>query len=294
MPSILRGMAYMTISMACFSVMNALVRLGSDSLPTEQVVFLRNLTAIALLVGAMALYQRSTAALKTTRIKSHLGRSLLGGITMHFWYYALGHMPLAAATAISYTTPIFVTVLALIFLKEELHRSTAIALALGIGGTYILLDPNAGMFHWVAVIALCSSFFIAITSLWIKSLSQTESTTTMLFYMALFMGILSTPLALLHWQPMSTELWLTAWGIGITSLLAHSFLIAAYRHAAMNVLMPLDFTRLLFTAALAYVYFDEALEWRTVIGGSIIMAASFIALHGQRKRAQEALNSPAE
>ena len=270
------GIGLMIASMLAFGIMNNSVRYLSQSLPTEQVVLLRNLIALSLL--SIWIFPQGVAPLRTGRLWSHIGRSTLGAISMHTWFYALGHMPLSEATALSFTTPIFVTILAILFLGERNTKRRWFAIALGLMGALVILRPGTdAMFNPVAADAILSSVLIALISLWVKSLSRTETTSSMLFYMALIMTLVALPMGTLHWKAMTPWLWLGAGVMATSSLLAHSLLIEAYKHAEMTVLMPFDFTRLLFTSALAYFFFGEKIDAVTLTGAGIIVLASIIA-----------------
>ena len=275
-PDAFQGIVLMVASMLCFGVMNNCVRYLSISIPTEQVVLLRNVVALTLLT--IWIFPQGVAPLRTNRIWSHIGRSTLGAVSMHTWFYSLGHMPLAEATALSFTTPIFVTIMAILFLGEHNTPRRWFAVALGLAGALVILRPGTdAIMNPVAGYAILSSVLIALISLWVKSLSRTETTSSMLFYMAFIMTLVALPFGVLHWQPMTGWLWFTAFLMASTSLLAHSLLIEAYKHSEMTKLMPFDFTRLLFTSAFAYMLFGEGIDSTTLIGAGIIIIGSVIA-----------------
>jgi drug/metabolite transporter (DMT)-like permease len=276
LPSMYQGIVLMILAMLCFGAMNNCVRFLSNSIPTEQVVLLRNVIALAVL--SLWIFPQGVAPLRTRRIWSHIGRSTLGALSMHTWFYSLGHMPLADATALSFTTPIFVTVMAILFMGEHGTKRRWIAVGLGLVGTLVVLRPGSeAIVNPVAGMAILSSVLIAIISLWVKSLSRTETTSSMLFYMALIMTLIALPFGVLHWQPMSWVLWVAACIMAGTSLLAHSLLIEAYKHAEMTKLMPYDFTRLLFTSLFAYLLFGEGVDSLTLLGAAVIVTGSIIA-----------------
>lgn len=281
LPPRFQGMALMILSMLCFALMNNCVRYVSNALPTEQVVLLRNLVALGLL-SAWVLPKRRHD-LRTKRFASHLGRASLGIISMHTWFYSLGHMKLAEATALSFTTPIFTTILAILVFKERSTPKRWVAVALGLIGAIIILRPSMSGIDPVAVYALVSSVLIAVISIWVKSLSRTETTASMLFYMALFMTLFALPFGVGHWKPMSPNLWVAALVLATASLLAHSLLIEAYKHTEMTVLMPFDFTRLIFTSFFAYLWFGEAIDGMTLLGAGVIVVASLLAARAGAK-----------
>ncbi len=291
-PERFQGIALMILSMLCFAIMGNSVRYVSQFLPTEQVVLLRNLVALALL--SCWVFPKRRQDLRTRRFASHLGRAALGIVSMHTWFYALGHMPLAQATALSFTTPIFTTILAILIFRERSTKLRWTAVGIGLVGAIVIVRPSAQGIDPVAVYALSSSVLIAIISIWVKSLSRTETTASMLFYMALLMTLFGLPFGVLHWQPMNLHLWLGALVLATASLLAHSLLIEAYKHTEMTVLMPFDFTRLIFTALLAYLWFGEAIDGVTLLGAGIIVIGSLIGAREGARRVTHLMNATSQ
>lgn len=252
--------------------MNTLIRYFAADMPTTQMVFLRNLFSTGLMLPWVL--WRGAGALKTKRLKSHFWRACVGILAMELWFHSLALMPVAKATALSFTTPLFVTVAAVLFFGETIGIHRIGALIVGFAGVLLITQPGANTFEFNAFFVLAASAMIGMATLLVKSLTRTEHPNLIVFYMALFMTLLSLPPALPYLRAITGIELGGMIAIAAFSTLAQGFLARAYPHAEMVVLMPFDFTRLIFTALLAYAMFGETLEGHTVLGAAIIAASS--------------------
>ncbi len=281
--SALAAILLMVASMACFSTMNVVIRLLSDSMASTQMVFLRNLFSLALIVFWACLMQRRHPRFPTMRLKSHFWRATFGVAAMELWFYAITIMPLTLATALSFTTPIFATIFAIVFLREHAGLRRWGAIIAGFAGMLIILRPGSSDVDWQAVIVLFSSGMMAIASVLVKTLTRTEPPETIVFYMALFMVPWSALPVIGHWQDVTTPQLLLVLLIALFSTSAHLLLTRAYMRADMVVLMPFDFTRLIFTALMAHALFGEMLDMPTIAGSLIIVASTVYIAHREAR-----------
>lgn len=280
-----KGIAFMVSAMLCFSVMSAAIRHASAMVPTPELVFMRNLMSLLLLLP-FAVWL-GLPALKTRRFKIHFYRSSAGIIGMELWFYALSVISLNVATAITFSTPIYVTLGAIIFFGERVGWRRWMAIAIGFIGVIIILRPGTEAFEPLVGFAIGASFMQATAGLLIKNLSRTESAFVTLFYMSMIMTGLSFPLAVPVWQAPSLEQlgWMLA--IAASSTLAHYCLINAYMHAEAQVIMPFDFTRLLFTAVIAWFAFGEVLDAWTLTGALVILTSTVYVAHRERRKSRK-------
>lgn len=268
----LKGILWMLLSCIAASVMVTLVRYIAQSFPVTEVVFFRNAFALLFMLPTFLRYHAQI--LHTVQKRKHLLRSSTGLIAMYLWFYSLTLVPLATAVSLSFTVNILTPVLAIFFFGEIFGPRRWAAIAAGFLGVLIILRPGLDSFdpHMLIVMAsvLCWSF----SGIFIKSLTRRDHPRVVAFYVALLMTPLSLPLALYSWiTPTWEQLgWLLALGF-----VANSFQIAlahAIAAAPFSVIIPFDFTRLVFTAVLAYSIFGEIPDTATWVGGSVIMAAS--------------------
>lgn len=244
-------------------------------------VFFRNV--MSLLIISPFVLRKGMSGLKTSSIKLYFLRSLTGLIAMCSWFYSLALLPVAEATALGFTLPIFASLLAIIFFKEKADFLRILAIAIGFLGSLIILRPDSGIFGFGALVALFASFMMAVSSLLIKRLSKTDKAITMVFYMTAIMTPLSLPMAVIHWQPFEETMMLLMFGIGLTSTIGQYFLSRAYAIAEMMVLMPFDFFRLIFSASIAAIIFAEYPDMLTFVGAAVILTSAFFSIKREQR-----------
>lgn len=273
----------MLFSMACFSSMNAVIRLLAVEMSSIQMVFLRNLCALLLVVLWGGLLQRRLPRFPTMRLKGHFWRATIGLVAMELWFYSITIMKLTLAIALSFTTPIFATICAMLFLGEKAGPRRWAAIFTGLAGMLIILRPGAGDASASALFVLTSSCMMAVASILVKTLTRTEPPETIVFYMALFMSMWSALPVIGHWQEVTPHEWWLVLLVALFSTAAHLSMARAYRRVDMVVLMPFDFTRLIFTAGLAYYFFGETLDSPTIAGSLVIVASTVYIAHREAK-----------
>jgi drug/metabolite transporter (DMT)-like permease len=274
---------YMLISTAGFSLMNIFVRMASESLSPTALVTLRNALTLTLIIPFVV--PGRFAVIRTARLKGHIGRSIVGAVGMLAWTYSLTLMPLTHATALSFTTPLLVTLLAMLFLGEKADARHILALAVGFLGTLIILRPTAEGFDLNSLWVLLATASWATTSMFIKSLTSTEPPIRMVFYMNLFMFLIALPFATSGWHWPDAATWLALLGVSLCSILMHVTLVKAYILAPVVTLMPIDFMRLVFTSLLAYFFFGETSDLATWLGSAVIIASAVFASARKSKQA---------
>lgn len=263
----------MVASMLFFSVMNNCVREASLESHSTVIALFRNLFTL-IVMATWVMWRSGMRGLSTEHPGRHVIRALFGLTSMELWFYALSEMPINQATALSFTTPIFVSLFAILFLKESSSLPRWGAIAIGFAGMLVILRPESSEFSLIGYLVLLGAAIRAAGSVLIKTIAKIDQPETIVFWQALLMTPMALPFALPYWQVPS------AWGlfwiltVAVSSTAAHLCLIRAFQRSEMTVLMPFDFTRLIFTAAIAYFWFHEVLDSWTLIGGLLIIFGS--------------------
>ena len=281
-PHHFHGMVYFVGAMLCFSLMNVLIRYMNDALPSVQLVFLRNIISFVLFLPFIA--KQGSENVKTTRLPRHFFRALIGLVAMEAWFYSLTELEVNIATAISFTAPLFTTIFAVIFLAERIGKIRVITLIIGFCGVLVIANPFNGSWDNMMILALFSAAMIAASGVIVKTLTTTEPSWRIVFYMAGFMSILSFPPAYLNWQPLTQHALIVIATIAVLSTMAQFCLAQAFRRSLMVVLMPLDFSRLIFTATLAWIILREPITIETIIGSVIIISSTVYITWREMKR----------
>jgi len=265
-----------------FSVMHALIRFLTDDLHPFEVAFFRNFFGLVAL--APLLLRQGAKALHTSSPGMHVVRSLLQTGSMLLFFTALSMSALAKVSALGFTAPLFASLGAILFLRERVRLQRALALGVGVLGALVVVNPGASIDTGV-VLVLISSATWGVALILIKQMSKRDSAVTLAFYMSALMAPMSLVPALFVWRwPSTLDLGLLflMGGVGVAS---HIALAQALREADATVVLPFDFTRLIWASALGYLLFSEVPGYHTWIGGLLIFAStSFIAYREQRLR----------
>ena len=277
----LKGMAFMGVSTMAVASVNAIGHHVSVEIHPFEIAFFRSM--ISIFVLAPAIVRRKFAPLRTRRPALLAARGLLDGASALFFFLALSLSPLANVTALSFSAPLFATLLAVLFLGEVLRIRRISALLIGFAGTLVILRPglvslDSGSMSMLGFAALWGGAMVLT-----KGLSRTESSLTIALYSALVITPFALLAALPFWTtPSLTQLaWLVL--IGFLSSLRQVTLAEAFRHADATAVLPLDFTKLIFAAVIGAVAFGEIPSAWTWAGGILIFVGGTAIAYGERR-----------
>ena len=286
LPSAIRGAAWMMAAGIMFVATSATVRHLSADMHIFQIAFFRSAFGIVFMLPWLA--RVGLGAMRTR----HSWRYGLRGVTsvsaMFCWFGALAAMPIADATAISFATPIFIALAAVVFLGEPMRRHRWVGLIAGFAGTLIILRPGFVEVDGGALLVLGSALFIAWSSIIVKIVGRDDRPDTIALYQLVFMLPMALVAALFVWRWPGAEEWFWAAMVGLLATLAQRALTRSYAAADASAVAPYDFLRLPFATVLGFVVFMELPDLWTLAGGLVIFAASFYVGHGETRRRRNA------
>jgi drug/metabolite transporter (DMT)-like permease len=278
----LLGMLLKLASVLFLAAMVACIKYVGERIPPGQIVFFR--ASVALLVILLLAWQRGEilTLLRTRHWRSHAARSLAGTFSMYCWFTALGMIPLAEMTVISFTVPLFLTLLAMVFLGERIRWYRWAALAIGFAGVIVIVGPPlaaAGGSPNGALIALTSAVSAAFALMFLRHMSGREHALTITFYFFTTAAACAALTALTgSWQTPSSVDWLLLLLTGVLGALGQLLMTYSYRYAEASLLAPLDYTNLLVAIAIGYYLFQEVPHIATWTGAPLVVAAGVIIL----------------
>ena len=269
----------MVVACACFAAVSAGAKKAAVDLSPLQIGFFRYLFGLLPLLPWILGQGRLT--LRTSRLPLHALRAGANLGAMYLWFTAVSLVPIADVMALGFTTPLLTAVGAAIFLREIVTPRLWGGLAVGFAGTLIIIRPGLGAPLDGALIMLGSAAFMAVAALFTKSLTRTEKTETVVLYMTLIGLATSIVPAVLVWRPPSADnlLWMAV--AGIAASVGHLCLTKALASADASVVMPFNFSTLLFATVYGYFLFDEQPDSWTWIGAAIIFAAGILVVRGR-------------
>ena len=282
---VMRGIVLMCLSTVAFSIMHGLVRFVSEVLPPFQIAFFRNFFGLAFL---LPLLMRSRfAVLRTKQIGLHALRGVINMAAMLMFFTALSISPIAKVTALGFTAPIFMAILAVIVLGERFRIYRWSAIFLGFVGMLIILRPGLVVIDKGALLVIGSAVLWAVAMLIIKIQSRTESSLTIVAYMGIFLGVFSIAPALWVWQPFELQTLGLMVLIGLFGSIAQMAISESLKETDPTALMPFDFLKLIWTAMIGAWFFAEIPDMFTWIGATVIFSSGlFIAFRERSVRSQ--------
>ena len=271
----------MVISAVSFAAAHAGVRELSDEIHPFATAFYRNIFGILLLLPWLV--RDNFGALKTDCLKLHILRGGLNSGFMLGFFFALGLIPIAEATALNFTAPLFVTLLAVIILKERVGWRRWLALFIGFASTSVILQPGVQVISIGAFLVLFASLAWAGSTITLKKLSKSESSLTSTVYLV----IILTPVTFvasfpyLYLPNIEQTIWLVE--VAATSTIAQYFLSESLKQADANVVVPFDFSRLIWAAVFGFILFGEIPTVWVWLGGTLIFASAAYITHRENR-----------
>lgn len=274
------GIALKLASVVLFAGMTLCVKFLGQDIPSGQTIFVRGLISIVVL-ALIAWGSGELHLLKTRAWRSHALRSLSGTVSMFCLFAAVTMIPLAEVTAINFTSPMFLTVLAMVFLGERIHRFRWTALGIGFLGVLIMLGPHLSFAHGNSVGALAAlgaALFSAIAMTFLRSMSSGEHAITITFYFSLTFMACAALTALSGWPAPTLSQWVLIVLAGLFGVFGQLLMTYSYRYAEASTVAPLDYTNMLMSVILGYVFFDEVPSLSIWIGAPLVVGAGMIIL----------------
>lgn len=276
LPPVTRGIILMLVTTVMFTAMHAAIRHVTKELPPLQAAFFR--AAFGSLIFLPTIFNSGFGFLRTERIGLHLLRAFLNAASMFLFFTGLAVTALAKVTALSFTSPLFMAVLSVIFLGERMRIRRWTATLLGFIGMLVIVRPGFIELDTGSFLIIASSAIWAVTMIVIKFLLRTDTSLTVTGYASIFVSLFALGPAIYVWQDPSLDAWLWMLFIGVVGGAAQFLLAEALREADAGAIMPFDFLKLVWASLFGFYLFAEIPDAFTWIGALIIFASgSYIA-----------------
>lgn len=280
----MQGAAFLLLAAAGFSLMAMLIKLAGSNLHVTQIILVRQLVMIAIMTPTLA--KSFPDSIKTQRLFLQLARVGVALIAMLMGFTALIHMPIADATAIGFAKSFFVTIFAILILKETVGIRRWAATLIGFCGVLVMLQPGTAGFNIYGIYAAVSAVAAGLVMVILRLLSRTEKPSTILIYQAVGVGLILLFPGIYFWKPPSGTEWLILIAVGFTGYWSQMSNIMAYRLGEASLLAPLEYTRLIYATIIGIVVFGDFPGKATVIGALIVVAASAYTIHRESRLRQ--------
>ena len=289
----LRGILWVALSGLVFALLNVFTLIPAQHLNPYVMSFLRYLFGAMFLVPVvmrLGLYR----SLHTRRAPLHIARGAIHTAGMMLWFVALPLTTLAEITALGFTGPIFVTIGAALFLREDVRLRRWLAVIVGFIGAMIIIRPGFGSIHLGVICILISTPIFSASNLISKGLARTDSASTIVIWQNIVIIVCAAPFAIWFWQtPAWTDLlWFLA--AGLCGTVGHICQQRGYQLADITLLQPIGFLSLIWNTLLGYFLFFQQPDIWTFVGAAVIFSSALYISHREAVRRAQVNSAAAQ
>lgn len=274
----LAGALFVLGSSLMFALMGVCVKIVSASLPNEVIVFFRNFYVLLLLIPFLRYYP-TRGGIKTGHFRLHLIRSVAGLGGMYCFFYALGHLPFAEAVLFSFTSPLFIPIVAYLWIREPVPYQVRGAVLIGFVGVLLVIKPGTEMFRPVAFVGVISGFSVAVAMVSIRRMSVSEPPARIVFYFSL----LATPVSVFplfsSWQSPQGGTWGILFLMGFFAVAGQLMMTKGYSLAAAAQVAPFSYAIVIFSAVIGQIFWNESLDRMSAAGTLLICFAGVLTAY---------------
>lgn len=292
----LRAALLMLGSTLSFGGMALAIRLASKEIPTWEIAFFRNAIGLLFLLPilfwpaiATGEFRATARTLATGQIARYALRCLTGLAGMFCMFWSLANLPLGQAISLTYSSPIFVTFFAVLMLGEVVRIRRWLAVLSGFIGILVIVRPWQDTFDTGLLMAVAGAVLSALVTIQIKQLSRQDSSNAIVFWTYVFWVPMSLLPALMNWHWPSAQSWLWLITVGLFGTLGQVLWTRALKIGEVSALTPISFVQLPFVSICGWLLFGESLDRWTLIGATIILAATAYISHRESRLRREAL-----
>ena len=282
-PANLRGIGLMVLSGALYTGMTAIVRWIAAAIHPVEQVFFRVLFGLAAVLPFFV--RGGWQGMRTTKIANYTGQAAAQVAAMMFFYVGLAAIPLAIATTLSMTNAIFVSIGAVILLREASVLGRWIAVLAGFAGTVIVINPDVEGMNFGAAVVVASAVLYAATQIHAKILTRTEPIPHVIAWTLIIAAPFSALAAAFFWTWPTAEQYFWLVMIGVFGTAGNATMTRAYKIGEMNAVAPIWYVRLIFAAILGFFLFAEVPGTAVWAGAALIIGAGIYLSRFEMRRA---------
>ena len=276
-PSPRKAAAWMAGWLTAMVVMAVAGRAATRTLHVFQIMEMRSLIGFVLL-WPLIHAGGGVRALGTARLGQQVARNAVHYAAQFGWFFALTLIPIAQVVAIEFTMPIWTALLAVTFLGERLSAARVVAVALGVVGVTVIVRPGVDHVDPGQLIALAAAVGFAVSVILVKSLTRTDSSVTIVFWMLVVQSAIGAVPALIVWRTPTAAVWPWVLVIALCGTYSHFCMTQALRHAEATMIVPMDFLRVPLSAVAGWLVFGERIDAFTIGGAALILFANLLNL----------------
>ncbi len=267
----------MTLGMLCLSVNDVIVKGLNEYFPVWEIVFFRALSG--LIISFVLIGYFGVSKIKTKKPIRHTIRAFSAVACVVFYFFGLKYLLLSENVAIVHSAPILAAIIAVPVLGEKLGLKRSIAIIVGFIGVLIIVKPGTELFKLVSIFPLLSAVFMSIVYISTRSLMNTESSVSIIFYYSLALFLTALVFFPNNFRFPSLIEMIPLFSLGIMGSLGHFFISQAAKHADVIVISPFEYTSFLFVAIMGYYFYNELPTSSVYFGGFLIIISGLFIVY---------------
>jgi drug/metabolite transporter (DMT)-like permease len=283
------GAVLTTAAFFCVALVGALAKVTSQYTSTGVLLLVQNL--ICLLVMIPVVVRGGFSSLRTDKLGLHVLRAAMGTACWYALFFAITQIPLANATLLTYSAPLWMPLIAWIATRQRVSRATWIGAGIGFAGVMLVLQPQGHSFAIGELFALAGALFLAVAMMSVRWLGATEPVTRILFYYFLLSTVMAAPIALFDWQPFPARACVWLIGLGIAQMSSQALIVLAYRYAAAEKVGPFIYSVIVFTALIDWIVWDHSPTLFVYLGMALVIGGGLVALRAKPKAANAVVDT---
>ena len=287
----LRGIALCVWAIFLLSVMDVLIKLSSEGIPTGQIVFFRSVTALVPITISAIVQGGGVRALRAHRPGFLVLRGVVSLVTAGSFFTALALLPLIDVYAIGFSAPLMITALSALILAERVGWRRWTAIIVGLAGVLVALRPGRGglaeMLTLGAVAAFAGAFGYALIMIMTRIAGRTDQPATIVFYGMLVMTVVSAMTLPFAYVPPDPTQWVMLITLGLVASAAHLSMAMAYRQTEASVLAPFEYTALIWGLAFGWAIWSDLPDAYVIAGSVLIIGSGLYVLHREARRGRQ-------
>ncbi|MCH9674879.1 MAG: DMT family transporter [Gammaproteobacteria bacterium] len=277
--NVLRGIAWMLLAMSCIALVDGAAKFLASEVHGMQIAwgyFLAMLINLLIVVLGRGVVPRTLLHTKLWKRQMVRASCLVGSLSCLF--ISLRYLPLAEATSISFTSPLFIVALAGPLLKEHIGWPKWVAVAVGMAGAMLIVRPGSDVLGWAAFLPLIGAVFFAFFSIFTRTLGAGEPIWTTLFYTTAVGTALLSPAMIFVWSDLSALQSAVLFACGTLGLIAHLSMVRAMQIADASTLAPMNYVRLVWALGIGWIMYRAVPDNLSLLGGAIIVASGLFVV----------------
>lgn len=284
------GALLTTAAFFCVALVGVLAKVSGEYTSTGVLLLFQNAICLAFILPVA--WRGGVAALRTKRLGLHLLRAATGTGCWYALFVAIKHIPLANATLLTYSAPLWMPLIAWAVTRRRVAVPTWLGAGIGFVGILLVLQPQGHGFSAGELSALAGALLLAVAMMSVRWLGATEPVTRVLFYYFLLATVMSVPIAIADWQPIASQGWPWLIALGFAQLFSQALIVVAYRYASAEKVGPFIYTVIVFTAVIDWIVWDHRPTVTTYLGMALVIAGGVLAMRAKARQPQSTSTVP--